>query len=54
MDIKHMNKTVRYGFMVMGVFAIIFVIGIISLIMERRKEPNNIANDIVIENIINE
>lgn len=56
MDIKHMNKTVKYGFMAMGVVAIFVVIGIISLIFEginSRKNPtNNIQNDVVIENRI--
>ncbi len=57
MDIKHMNKTVKYGFMAMGVFAIIVVIGIISLIIEgtKSKNPTNTTeNNIVVENIINE
>lgn len=56
MDIKHMNKTVKYGFMIMGVFSIFIVIGIISLIFERvngnKNVTNNIENDIVVENMI--
>lgn len=55
MDIKHMNKTVKYGFMAMGIFSIFVVIGIISLIIESSKSdknPNRIDNDVVQENRI--
>ena len=56
MNFKHMNKTVKYGFMAMGVVAIFVVIGIVSLIIEginSRKNPTNtIKNEVVIENRI--